>query len=260
MKYVLGVKKLKVFIFLAGVFLFNMALCWAEDSRNTDYIFYKASRLYEETKYDEAALEYSRIRKEGFESGNLYYNLGNCYFKKGVLGKAILNYERAKRLIPRDRDLESNYKYAQSLIKGEINKPARIWIVRVINNFFDQFTVDGISMLLSVIYILLILTIGASRIFKVSKIKFAVGLSALTAFFVISAVFLYGRISFLEKEGIIIEEKVDAKFEPFDKAVKHFTFHEGMKVFVISSKDEWYKVKRLDGRAGWIKKSQLEII
>ena len=79
---------------------------------NPQALFYQANNLYEEGRYEEAAVAYRQLLEQGYESGNLYFNLGNTYFKMGRTGWAVLYYEKAKRLIPRDADLRANLGYA----------------------------------------------------------------------------------------------------------------------------------------------------
>ncbi|MFQ5866628.1 MAG: hypothetical protein ACE5IT_01370 [bacterium] len=224
------------------------------------YIFYKGNSLYEEAKYDEAITQYRRLLDEGFESGNLYYNLGNCYFKKGGLGKAILNYERARRFIPRDKDLKSNYEYVKSLVKNNVPEVKRKLLIRLVVNFFDRLTIGEIAALLSIIYVLVILIIIATIYLKISKRYSVTAVSILIISFVLSFASLKGKIAHLNKEAIIIKESVDAKFEPLESGTVHYTLYEGMKVYLLLSEDGWYKVRRSDGKIGWIEKSALEIM
>lgn len=222
--------------------------------------FNRASVYYEQANYDEAIRQYNSILESGWESGNLYYNLGNCYFKKGELGRAILNYEKARRLIPLDKDLESNYEYACSLIKSQTVASKKSLPLRVLNNLFEKFTIDVLTILLSVLYILILVGIIIIFFFKQFR-KHALFLVAfMAAFLIIGFVGLNGQNALLNKEAIIISEQVDAKFEPMDKATTFFTLYEGMKVKVISSKDSWYKVRRQDNKSGWIEKNALAIL
>ena len=69
---------------------------------------------YRQGKYLEAADTYKKMLTEGQESAQLYYNLGNCYYKLGENTQAILNYERALLLNPADRDARYNLQMAQS--------------------------------------------------------------------------------------------------------------------------------------------------
>ncbi|MFH1504138.1 MAG: tetratricopeptide repeat protein [Candidatus Omnitrophota bacterium] len=246
-----------ILLFISYLAGFN---CFAQENQPLESVFSKANKFYEQTEYDKAITEYENIIDRGLESGNIYYNLGNCYLKQGQLGKAILNYERANRLIPRDRGLQSNYKYAKSLIKGPGGEPKEIWVIRLKNSFFNQWTVDGIALLLFYLYISLILLMALGIIFKVSKVKITYILIVLGLFLSVSAVSLFERIAFLKTQAVVIQEKVEAKFEPLDKAVTHFSLYEGIKVSIISSKSQWYKVRRADKKSGWIQASALEKI
>ncbi len=247
-------------VILTGIILFSAFRVIALSRQSLETIFLKANIDYEEGDYEAAISQYNRIAAEGCASGNLYYNLGNAYFKKGELGKAILNYARAKQLIPRDRDLGSNYQYAKTLVKMHSLSPPRIWIGRVLDNFYSQFTVDGLTLLLCFIYGLLVVGVGLGITLKVSRIKFAGTVLILILFCGVSLSYLYGRIKILDKAAVVIQKKTEAKFEPFDRAAVHFTLYEGAEVEAITSNGQWYKVKRADNKAGWVKKTDLELI
>jgi tetratricopeptide (TPR) repeat protein len=231
----------------------------AEKSGDPDYIFYKGNTLYEEGKYDEAIREYSKLHEQGLESGSLYYNIGNCYFKKGDIGRAILNYERAKKLISGDSDLASNYTYARSLIKGDISKASTPWLKRLLN-IFDFFTINGLTIFLSSVFAFTLLFLLAGLFIHPLKRYYRFILPILLIIFILGAFSLYGRVSMLGKEAVIISESSDAKFEPLDNATIHFTVYEGMKVYITESKKDWSKVERFDGKVGWIMSGSMERI
>lgn len=227
------------------------------DKRERDASFHRASVLYEQARYEEAIREYEQLIQEGIESGNIYYNLGNCYFKNGELGKAILYYEKAKRLIPDDRDLESNYKYVRSLVKDNTPATQIIWVVRVLEKFSNRSSINGVTIFLSILYVLIVLIIISSLYIHTVK-KYTITITAfMITLFVISSIILTKKISLLGHEAIITAEKAEAKFEPFNRATTHFILHEGMKVNLLSSKDLWFKVKRSDEKIGWVMKDQL---
>ena len=79
--------------------------------------FVSGESSYKDKEYRKAIEQYEMIIKDGQESGQIYYNLANSYFKNGDYGKAVLNYERAKRLMPRDSDVDYNYNYVLNLVK-----------------------------------------------------------------------------------------------------------------------------------------------
>jgi tetratricopeptide (TPR) repeat protein len=221
--------------------------------------FYTANSLYEQGSFDNAIKQYDSILESGFESGNLYYNLGNCYFKKGELGRALLNYEKARRLIPLDKDLESNYEYARSLIKGGGVSSGMSLFFRVFNNFFEKFTINGLTVLVSAFYILILVSVLTGLFLRPFK-RHALILAVFTGlFFAAACTGLAGKIALLNKEAIVIAGQADAKFEPMDKATAYFTLYEGMKAELIASKDNWHKVRRQDNKSGWVENSAIAI-
>ena len=252
---------LLIFVCVSSMFFCLSALfAQTKDTKDPHYLFYKANGLYEEARYKEAIDLYNGVLKQGLESGNLYYNLGNCYFKEGSVDLAILNYERAKRLIPQDKDLEANLRYSSSLIKYKSSEPARKWFKRIIDKTSGHFSIDRITLALSLTYILMALAVVIAVVVKSRKRIAFVIIAILGTIFVFLAVSFYDNIASLKNQAIIILESADAKFEPLDSATTYFTLYEGMKLHIISSKDDWYKVKRPDGKVGWVRKSDLEII
>ncbi|MCM8781034.1 MAG: tetratricopeptide repeat protein, partial [Candidatus Omnitrophica bacterium] len=232
------------------------SFCYADDIRS---VFFMGNYFYEQANYDEAIKQYNRILESGLESGNLYYNLGNCYFKKGQLGRAILNYEKARRIMPGDLDLDSNYKYALSLIKGPTIYPKRILFLRLLDNLFERFSIDGLTALLSAVYLSVLVILLVGVFFKPSK-KYALAFAVILGIlFVVGLAYLQKKISCLNREGIIIEEVADVKFEPKDSATTYFSLYEGMKVVIVSFQDDWCKVRRQDNKSGWVRTGALAI-
>ncbi|MCM8787571.1 MAG: tetratricopeptide repeat protein, partial [Candidatus Omnitrophica bacterium] len=151
-------------------YIFSLIFLYAQSFVNN---FNEAAILYENRDYDKAIQKYNFILESGYENGNLYYNLGNCYFKKGKLGLAILNYEKAKRFIPFDRDLKTNYKYVSSLIEEQQIISKKFWILKVLDNLFENFSLDGLTIFSSFMYILILFSISIALFFKKIK-KYAI--------------------------------------------------------------------------------------
>jgi len=242
-----------------GSWLILAVILTASSAHAEDSTFYKGNELYKEGKYSEAAAEYEKIPASGYESGSLYYNLGNAYFKTGRLGKAVLNYERAKRLMPRDGDLESNYKHAMSLVESSDQKRRGLWYLRFIYNTFEQFTVNELVILLSTLYILIIITLVLS-IFVNAKDKTLAVIVVSAAIFAAAFISAQSKVSAIGRDAIVMIESTEARFEPSDRGTTHFTLYEGMKVDIVSQRGDWSKIERLDGKNGWIKSDSLEVI
>jgi len=250
-----------IVLYIALILFVTVSTVYAqkEGERDPVYVFYKANALYEEGKYDEAINVYTALKDQGLESGNLYFNIGNSYFKKGELGKAILNYERAIKLIPGDSDLKSNYDFALSQVKNMVSVKS-VPFHRKVLNLYRSLSMNGLTILLSVAYIVLLSFIFIFFVFKPGTRHRYIFTISLLIFFLISLYALSDRITSQNREAVLIAESSDAKFEPVDNATIHYTIYEGTKVYIVQEKLDWLKIRRQDGKVGWIKKADSEII
>lgn len=228
-------------------------------SRGPEYIFFKGNTLYEEGKYDAAISEYAKLLDQGMESGPLYFNIGNCYFKKGQHGKAILYYERANKLIPGDSDLKANYKFALSLIKGNTPEISRSWFTKVFD-ILSSLTINGQAVLLSSLYSLSVLLLIAGMFIQTVRKYNRIFIPVFLIIFLSVAISLYMRVQLVNHEAVVIAENTEVRFEPLENATKHFTLYEGLKVQVLEHKKDWVKIKRGDGKVGWIRQQDIEKI
>ncbi len=220
-------------------------------------MFNKAGQLYREKKYDEAISEYEKIIRLGYESGSLYYNLGNSYFKDGKLGMALVNYERARQLMSSDSDLIANRDYAISLLterlQGENRNIFKIWIDRI----FEGFSIDALTLTASIIMVLIFLVLTMVLFSDWFKAYYKPIHGMLFIFLVISIVSLDGRIRYFTKGAIVVMREAQVKFEPLERATVYFTLSEGNTVEIVDSSDNWYKIKRPDGKVGWVNRADV---
>lgn len=222
--------------------------------------FQDANLFYKNEQYDRAIETYEKVLQDGFESGELYYNLGNSYFKKGDLGRALLNYERAKVFIPYDGDLRSNHNF----VRGILNVPARSgtapWFFRWLDRSFDGFALNGLTILVSALWIS-ILVLLSLMLWLTGLRKIAVWLAGiLGVFLVVSLLALSRKAGFYERGAVVVAPGVEAKFEPRQEATTHFSIPEGSSVSVLDRSADWAKVRRHDAKIGWVHASSIEAI
>lgn len=265
-KMVTGTIFLKNLIKIVPVTIFLLTFVWgAQDGRaqmtrdESIARFIKARFLYKNGDYPEAVAVYEAILEGGLESGALYFNLGNSYFKQGLLGKAVLNYERARRLIPRDSDVKANYKHALSLTKSHTAFSAQSFWQRKIDQHIQFFTMDEMTIILLTAGILL------GGIYLVSLYFSWPGRQTKRCLVFLVLIFLASFLGFIAKQQsernfAIAILTSDSKFEPRQEATTHFTLQEGEKVKILKSMGMWVKIQRLDGKAGWILKESMEEI
>lgn len=224
--------------------------------------FKEASSLYAESQFKDAVKLYEGILKHGYESAPLYYNLGNAYLKLGLLGNAILYYERAKRLMPYDSDLKSNLNYANSLRRQPAMESSRLWLSRKIDTFLSAFTIDGLTLALAAIYLMVILLLSLI-LFKKSMRKFVFkSVVIFGLIFMLVLTLLTINIYRIEhvRSAIILTNETDARFEPLTATAVHFRLYAGSKIVMLKVRDQWSQIKREDGKIGWIESSTYDII
>lgn len=256
-----GVMKLFGVYLICLVVVFSWCNSFAQKAGDVEAsrFFYRGNFDYKEAKFEAAIDNYAKVLNLGLESGNLYYNLGNSYFKKGDLGRAVLNYERALMLIPNDRDLKSNHEYVLSLLNLGPQSFGN-WLEKEVNKLFADASIDFLTVFLSGIYILVFLILIISLIFPGVKKGIGILFLSLLAVFIISLVALNSKIAYLSKGAVVVSKEVEAKFEPLDEATTYFKLSVGSKVEVLDKTENWYKIKRPDGKIAWVGKKDLEFI
>ena len=253
----------KIVIIVLGAVVFSMAaLCYAEEGKsNLDRIFYRGNDAYEKGEYPEAIAEYKKIFATGSGSGPLYYNLGNAYFKTGDLANAVLNYERAKRLMPRDADLRANYRFASGKIANRIPEEEKgIWKWRFVRLYAGNFTINELLITTSGIYVLILILFAVGMYYPGTKKRVFIAVLLFFLFGVCNSAVVWHKASGIGRDAIILSREADSRYGPFDTATTFFKLHGGMRVRVLKDKADWCKIERTDGNVGWVRKDDLEII
>lgn len=251
-------RKNQIVICCGTLFFFLWAsLVFAQDAQS---LFEEANRFYKDGKYAEAIAKYEEILDEGSESGELYYNLGNSYFKEKEPGKALLNYERARFFIANDSDLKSNYLYVRSLLNtGPVCLPGSKFS-RWLDKVFEEAGINFMTVILSLLSVVFFAVL-IFRMFFAGVRKFEKPLLVVIAvLFFCCGISLVRKINYFNKGAVVIKEKAEARFEPMETATVYFNLSEGNSVEVVGQSSDWYKIRRLDGKLGWVLKESLRLI
>ena len=228
-----------------------------EEPASLEAIFAQANTHYEKGEYQRAITLYQRLVEHGCESGPLFYNLANSYFKLGEKGPAVLYYEKARRLIPHDADLKANLAYALSGVEeGEITwwagikravthlAPLGTWITAASICYALFFFGLILKMLLPA------LTTDPSGQPKTWWRRSTV----ITGVLLLLTVSLV-TLTFLEQntpQGVALTAG-DAR-EPVVGASTHYHLSPGTRLRILEEKGQWLLVRRLDGKRGWVEK------
>ena len=224
----------------------------------------KANEHYVKEEFNEAIDVYNQILMSNLESKEVYFNLGNAYYKTAQYTQAILFYERAKLLSPDDEDIDFNLQVANQHVIDSIQELPGIFIVRWWNSIVKSQTTDTWAFI-SIISFLLFLTLAGLYFFArsgdVRRIAFW---SA--CFLIFISLFSW---SFAAKQkswmvnhtfAIVMQPTVTVKSSPSEKGTNLFVIHEGLKVNLEDQLDEWVKIRLADGKVGWVENDSVERI
>lgn len=218
-----------------------------------------ANKAYASGKYEEAIRQYKSVLSDQVESSEIYFNLGNSYFKTNNISLAILNYERAKKKSPEDEDILVNLKIANQKIVDKVEPLPEFFLKEWQNNFINFMSEKTWSFIFLILF-----TLGFSgfavylSVNKRFQKQVAFGIS-ITLFFLstISFVMAKNQKNFLESknEAIVLSPSITVKSSPSENGNKLFIIHEGIKVKVMETKDDWSEIKLPNGNVGWLKTS-----
>ncbi|MDP1623743.1 MAG: tetratricopeptide repeat protein [Bacteroidales bacterium] len=224
----------------------------------------RGNQAYSAGSYTMAAEQYKKVVDAGYESPELFYNVGNTYFKMNDYASAILWYERARRLDPGNEDINFNLIVANTKISDKIEPLPVVFYKRWFTGVVQIFSVDiwaimGVCMFIAGLFSLLLYI--ASRVLLLRKIGFWLGngLFILTAFALIFAWNGY-RYSKLTNEAIVFAPTITVKSSPDDKSTDLFVLHEGAKVSLLDNISGWYEIRIANGSVGWLPETSLEKI
>ncbi|MCK4852257.1 MAG: tetratricopeptide repeat protein [Candidatus Omnitrophica bacterium] len=240
--------------------VFMTCLSFGEEAVKPERLFYAGNDYYEKGDYAKAIAEYEKIIASGYESAYVYYNLGNAYFRAGRPGKAMLNYERAKRLMPGNADIDANYKFVRAKTRGPVLTRRGVWEWRPLRRYYESFTVDGLLWISSALYVLAAVIFAVTIYRRYAARRFIIAALLVLLCAVCNLFVVWHKAGGIGREAVIIAPRAEARYGPFDPATVFFKLHEGMKVTVLGEKGDWYKVRRADGKKGWIHGEDAELI
>jgi tetratricopeptide (TPR) repeat protein len=215
-------------------------------------VFASGNMAYESGNYEKAVEEYGSLAGKGFKSGPLYYNLGNAYIKKGSIGKGILFYEKARQLMPRDGDLLANLRYAKSKMKRHDIPVKRPFILTWLDGAMSYITIRQAIFASFFLYYCMTALIIITKVFRKTVINPTLPMLIMSFFLAIILIALPQKFRDTEHSAITISRITDVRLEPSDTAEPAFPLYEGMKVYILRQKGDWFKIKRSDGKVGWI--------
>lgn len=240
--------------------LSTSSVCWSQ----YDDLFEEASKAYNEGDYELAIENYTHILDNGMHSANIYFNLGNAYYKRNEIASSIYNYEKALLLDPNDTEIRNNLSYAQQMTIDDIQPLPQTTITRIVSRIMNILTFDQwayTSIFFMIIFVILYLAFYFFRFADKKRLAF-IG-SMICLFFTILSVGL-AAMQYREfnktQPAIIFAPETAVREEPNNRSITIFDLHEGSKVFIEETLEDWNKIRLADGKNGWIPSSDLRKI
>jgi hypothetical protein len=243
-------------------FCFFFSFCYVVKG-NPQELLLKAEKLYNEKKYEEALKIYEQIEKDGWQSADFYYNMGNIYYRLNKLGYAIWKYEKALKLQPGSSNISHNLElcYSKTIDKLEVNE--NFFIRSIKEGFifrFNERTWGILSIVFSFVSVLLILV---SVLLLTSLRPLFVPFAILFLIFSITSG-IFGKMVYKETHrssfAVVLDKEVPVCAEPLEKSFVKFRLHEGAKIRVEEIQSDYTLIKLSNGNEGWIKNSSLGFI
>lgn len=240
-----------------------MLITVASFAQSSD-LLQKANEAYTKGDYKTAIDNYSQILKTNMESSEVYYNLGNAYYKSGQYTLAILNYERAKLLKPNDPDVDFNLQIANQHVVDSIQDLPILFLIRWWNSLINSRSTDTWAVYSIIAFVLFLVMLGFyffSNTGEIRRVTFWAGVILITL-----SIFTW---SFAAKQknrllshnyAIVMQPTVTVKSSPSEKGTNLFVIHEGLKVKITDKLGDWFEIALSDGNKGWLPADMIERI
>jgi len=244
--------------------VYLLCICFFSLSAQNKDLFLEANTAYNEGNYSEAINNYERIVENGETSAELYYNLANAHYKLSQTAPSIYYYEKALQLNPGDSDVKNNLEFAQRMLIDEIEEVPKTGLLKIINKLISVLSFNGwawtavIGSSLFAAFFLLYYFSYSSRqkrlFFTPSIIALIIMLSAL--------IFAYQQREYHNNSqfAIIFSEEAIVRNEPTLRSNEILRLHEGTKVKILETFQNWIKFELANEIQGWMDKSEVKFL
>lgn len=254
-------KRLIYLIIISLGLIISLAGCTPETISGAQLA--EANQIYEAGQFAEAAAAYQAIVDTGIEDGILYYNMGNAYFKTGDIGRAILNYRRAQRLLPRDSDVTDNLELARTQAQDRLDFKTNNGLVGSIRRLLVEWTTLNeaatIALVLWVVLCGLVIAIIITHRGRESRLlRYTIGV---TGFMLVLALLAIG-LRVLDVHGrapaVIVAANIEVRSGPGSDYLTEFTLHAGAEIYVVEQRGDWARISLPGDLQGWVPNETVE--
>jgi tetratricopeptide (TPR) repeat protein len=247
-------QNLVILIFIVTTFSF---------AQNTA-LFEKGNALYNQGEYEEAIDVYLTILHTKNHSAELYYNLGNAYYKLNKVAPSIFYYEKALQLSPNDNDIKNNLAFARNMTIDAIYVMPESGLAKFIKNITNYMTFDGwakTAVVLVCCFVVLFLFYYFASATMGKRMAFIGSMgSIILIIFTLTLAFHKYNLDKNDKPAIVFIQESKVRAEPNLRSEESFTLHEGTKVQILDTVKSWKRIKLADGKTGWISEADIKAL
>ena len=249
---------MKKLIFILSILLLIPLLLCAKE-----YDITAANSAYQEQNYQKAQEEYMKLMNEGVKNFELFYNLGNTYFKLNDLGNARFYYEKAAKFEPLNKELNANIAMLMASMKDK-EEVERSFVETLLRKIYYTLSINLLGVLVLISFIIMmafvvILIMSRSAILK-RVVKILLVIFAVIFFLITVTEVMRIRDFYAEDSAVILDETVIAYSGPSEDFPQVFTIHDGLKVSIEKYDNDWVLIKLPSGSGGWVLVNSLGII
>ncbi|MCG3147637.1 MAG: hypothetical protein PCFJNLEI_01077 [Verrucomicrobiae bacterium] len=216
--------------------------------------FKAANALFDAGKFAEAVAAYEKIEPK---TAHVFFNLGNAHYRAGQVGRAVLNYERARLIAPGDPDILANLKFAEEKLGvAEVNVSPKL-VVRFFRSLAGARTTAQWTRY-EIIGVWATMLLIAAAVWRPRWRSGLVILAVMAGIGLVTATAMVIYRNAARPVAVVVVPKVEARFAPLADATVHFQLGEGTKVAIREDRGQWVFVERADEQQGWVRAEELE--
>ncbi len=247
------------------IFFYNILLVLTTFgfAQNKD-LFQKANTFYNNGDYQEAIKHYELVLASGEHSSELYFNLANAHYKHDHIAPTIFNYERALLLNPSDEDIKNNLVYAKNMTIDAVDTVPEVGFSKLLKNLAQSISFDAwaiTAVVLMLVFVGLFLWYYFAYTTTRKRFMFVTSIASICfmCFALTMAYFNYGYTQ-RNNPAIVFAQEAQVKSEPNLRSTEAFKLHEGTKLQVLDTVNNWKKIQLSDGKTGWISSNDIKLL
>ncbi len=223
-------------------------------------------------KFEHAAQLYEKLLESNFISGQIYYNLGNAYYRQGMSGRAILHYRRAEKLLPRNADIKANI----GLLKSDFEDKEAMYqapeILKIVCFWYFFLNLNEITAITIYMYLAFMASILSVIFIRLQWLKKISVIFASCLLVLVISLGLKAHNQYSIERGVVVADECEIRYGPGEEYEPKFAIHEGAEIKIEEERNKWYKVyvyvdvedirdeedkKDTEFKKGWIPKAKV---